>query len=75
MINWRKPCFKLGCLTEYEVLIGIIFNGKNLLKVRNRNFRMQSVLSNLDGVDLQIELLIERQIGVDPLPFVGMDSK
>ena len=35
---------------------------------------MQSVLSNLDGVDLQLELLIERQIGVDPLPFVGMDS-
>lgn len=37
--------------------------------------RMQSVLSNLDGVDLQLEWLIERQIGVDPLPFVGMDSE
>ena len=36
---------------------------------------MQSVIANLDGVDLQLEYLIYNQTGVQPLPFVGMDSK
>ena len=36
---------------------------------------MQSVISNLDGVDLHLEYLILNQIGVQSLPFVGMDSK
>ena len=36
---------------------------------------MQSELSSLNDVDLELEWLIERQIGVDPLPFDGMDSK
>ena len=36
---------------------------------------MQSVISNLDGVDLHLEYLVLNQIGVQSLPFVGMDSK
>lgn len=37
--------------------------------------KMQNLLSNLDGVDLHLEFLIQNQIGVQPLPFTGMDSK
>jgi len=36
---------------------------------------MQYLLSSLDGVDLNLEYLIQNQVGVQPLPFVGMDSK
>ena len=44
---------------------------------RNNRHRskMQYLLSSLDGVDLNLEYLIKNQIGVQPLPFVGMDSK
>jgi len=35
---------------------------------------MQHLLTNLDGVDLHLEYLIKNQIGVLPLPFVGMDK-
>ena len=36
---------------------------------------MQEVVANLDHVKFDLEYAIDRQLGVQPLPFTGMDSK
>ena len=36
---------------------------------------MQEVVANLDHVKFDLEYAIEQQLGVQPLPFTGMDSK
>jgi len=36
---------------------------------------MQEVVANLDHVKFDLEYAIEQQLGVQPLPFTGMDSE
>jgi len=36
---------------------------------------MQEVVANIDHIKFDIEYAIEQQLGVQPLPFTGMDSK
>lgn len=36
---------------------------------------MEAVVANVDNVKFDIEVALEQQLGAQPLPFVGMDSK
>ena len=36
---------------------------------------MQEVVANVDHIKFSMEVAIENQLGVLPLPFTGMDSK
>ena len=36
---------------------------------------MQEIVCNVDDVVFDIEVALERQLGAQPLPFEGMDSK
>lgn len=36
---------------------------------------MQEVIANVDGIKFDIEVAMEQQLGVQPLPFPGMDSE
>lgn len=36
---------------------------------------MQDLLANVDHIKFDLELAVEQQLGAQPLPFPGMDSK
>ena len=36
---------------------------------------METVVANVDSVKFDIEVALEQQLGAQPLPFTGMDSK
>lgn len=36
---------------------------------------MEALVANVDNVKFDIEVALEQQLGAQPLPFVGMDSK
>ena len=36
---------------------------------------MEFVVANVDNVKFDIEVALEQQLGAQPLPFPGMDSK
>ena len=35
---------------------------------------MEEIISNIDDIRFDIEVALEEQIGIQPLPFPGMDS-
>ena len=36
---------------------------------------MEAVVANVDHIKFDIEVALEQQLGAEPLPFSGMDSK
>lgn len=40
-----------------------------------KSINMQEVVANVDHIKFSMEVAIENQLGVLPLPFTGMDSK
>lgn len=36
---------------------------------------MQELLANVDHIKFDLEIAVEQQLGAQPLPFPGMDSK
>lgn len=36
---------------------------------------MQDLLANVDHIKFDLEIAVEQQLGAQPLPFPGMDSK
>lgn len=36
---------------------------------------MQELIANVDHIKFDLEIAVEQQLGAQPLPFPGMDSK
>lgn len=36
---------------------------------------MQDILANVDHIKFDLEIAVQQQLGAQPLPFPGMDSK
>jgi len=36
---------------------------------------MDDIIANVDNIRFDIEVALEEQVGIQPLPFPGMDSK
>lgn len=36
---------------------------------------MQEIIANVDHIKFDLEIAVEQQLGAQPLPFPGMDSK
>lgn len=41
----------------------------------NTDLKMQELIANVDHLKFDLEIAVEQQLGAQPLPFPGMDSK
>lgn len=46
-----------------------------MIGARQINADMQDMLANVDHIKFDLEIAVQQQLGAQPLPFPGMDSK
>ncbi len=46
-----------------------------MIGARQTNADMQDILANVDHIKFDLEIAVQQQLGAQPLPFPGMDSK